>query len=403
MKNIKAVIGASLGDESKGKMTDYFCSQFTGDGLVIRYNSGAQAGHTVTFKDGTRHVFGHIGSGTYRNVPTYLSKFFVCNPILFFKELVNFKMMPVIYVDPESLITTPYDMLVNQILETMRGSKRHGSCGVGFNETIVRSLQPRYKLQYSELTDIDAVKKKLHLIRGEYLSIRFNDLGIDISANKAPFEIIMNNVILDKFIADCKSFQLLTHQRDVQIINDYQNVVFEGAQGLLLDQNNMEWFPHLTRSNIGLQNIIVLMEESGNDCLEAVYVTRCYTTRHGAGPLPRELPEKPYAGIEDKTNINNTWQGGLRFAYLDLNLLEKTISKDVRLAQDTSVRVNKSLAVSCLDQVGDGELKYYSNNELIQDEHTCMLYSLNKLIEPYVLYTSWGSTAEHIEQEKGNK
>lgn len=86
---IKVVIGSGFGDEGKGLMTDYFCSSFPRDESVlnVRFNGGAQAGHTVVTPYGLRHVFGHFGAGSFLpNVVTYLSSEFLVNPILFRKE-----------------------------------------------------------------------------------------------------------------------------------------------------------------------------------------------------------------------------------------------------------------------------------------------------------------------------
>lgn len=85
MKEVKVIIGANFGDEGKGLMTDYFCNKCDNP-IVVRFNSGAQAGHTVVTPDGNRHVFGHFGSGTFNNTPTFLSKYFVVNPLSFLKE-----------------------------------------------------------------------------------------------------------------------------------------------------------------------------------------------------------------------------------------------------------------------------------------------------------------------------
>ncbi len=62
----QVVIGAQFGDEGKGRVTDYYAAEVGGDGIVIRFNGGAQAGHTVVAPDGRRHVFSHIGSGALR-------------------------------------------------------------------------------------------------------------------------------------------------------------------------------------------------------------------------------------------------------------------------------------------------------------------------------------------------
>ena len=85
MKEIKVVIGSNWGDEGKGLFTDYFSSQHK-DGIVVRFNGGSQASHTVTTSDGNRHAFSHFCSGTLSGLPSYLSSFFIANPILFRKE-----------------------------------------------------------------------------------------------------------------------------------------------------------------------------------------------------------------------------------------------------------------------------------------------------------------------------
>ncbi len=142
-KTARVVIGAQFGDEGKGRVTDHYAAEVGGDGIVIRFNGGAQAGHTVVTPDGLRHVFSHVGSGAFAGAATFLSRFFVSNPILFLKEMAILAAKGVelrIYVDPHGPVTTPYDMMINQIVERERGGNRHGSCGVGFGETIERSL-----------------------------------------------------------------------------------------------------------------------------------------------------------------------------------------------------------------------------------------------------------------------
>ncbi|GAF82360.1 unnamed protein product, partial [marine sediment metagenome] len=132
------VIGATFGDEGKGLITHHLASRHGRDSIVVRFNGGAQAGHTVVTKNSKRHVFRHVGSGTFAGAATFLSQFFISNPILFLeelKELKNLKLKPKVYIDPESPITTPYDMMINQMAEEFRGNQRHGSCGVGFAET----------------------------------------------------------------------------------------------------------------------------------------------------------------------------------------------------------------------------------------------------------------------------
>lgn len=148
MKDIKIVIGANFGDCGKGLMTDYFSQK--PNSIVVCSNGGAQRGHTVTTPDGIRHVFHHFGSGTFNHASTYLSENFIVNPIIFkqeYDELMNLGYIPNVYINQNCMLTTPFDMMANQIIEENRGKNKHGSCGLGIFETI-----KRYK---AGVTDVD--------------------------------------------------------------------------------------------------------------------------------------------------------------------------------------------------------------------------------------------------------
>src|SRR5581483_6122621 len=179
MNKAIAVVGANFGDCGKGLVTDFLCARENAT-LVVRYNGGSQAGHTVLTPEGYRHVFSHFGSGTFLNVPTFLSHFVVVNPVLFHREFIDFEMLGsgakvCVYADLNCRVTTPVDMLINQALEDRRGHGRHGSCGVGFNETIERSMNPMYDLRFRDLRDPDA---RLEKIRDEWLPWRLKNLGL---------------------------------------------------------------------------------------------------------------------------------------------------------------------------------------------------------------------------------
>jgi adenylosuccinate synthase len=327
MKRARVVIGANFGDEGKGLVTDYLCAQ--GAGMVVRFNGGAQAGHTVVTPGGGRHVFRHFGSGTFLGVPTFLSQFFVCNPIVALREadeLIELKVHPELYAHPNCLVTTFADMIINQRREDALGDKRHGSVGVGFNETINRSTLPELKITMSDLWNDTPMEGKLKTICTKYAAYR---TGSEI---ERPDEMIHN------FIAMCKKFANAVNPLGISQCPD---PVFEGAQGLLLDQNNKEYYPHLTRSNTGMQNVRVLCDQAGIKDIEAYYVSRTYLTRHGAGKLPGEDPGLRY---EDNTNVSHAYQGKLRFAPLDVDALF------LREKQDMGSRDFKTVLTHC-DQV----------------------------------------------------
>lgn len=131
--------------------------------------------------------------------------------------------------------------------------------------------------------------------------------------------------------------------------SSFDHVIFEGAQGLRLDEFG-EDFPYVTRSRTGLTNVIEMLDATTwTRSPDVYYVTRPYLTRHGAGPLKNELPKAPYDAITDETNIPNMHQGSLRYAWLDLDVLASNIAKD--LAQKDPRDVRARLALTCLDQV----------------------------------------------------
>lgn len=307
----RVVIGANFGDEGKGLVTDYLCSQ--GAGIVVRFNGGSQAGHTVVTPDRERHVFRHFGSGTFCGVPTFLSQFFVCNPILFFeerKQLIDLGFHPETYAHPDCLITTYADMLINQAKEDSRGRKRHGSCGIGFHETLNRSQVPEIKITMSDLWNgAKQLPEQLDEICDKYAMFR---IGRRLDEPKWK----------ETFIECCEHFAQCVNPLGISQCKD---PVFEGAQGLLLDQDNKEFFPHVTHSHTGMNNVRILCSQAGIEDYEIYYVSRTYLTRHGAGPLPGE---DPALSFEDTTNHTTRYQGGLRFAPINPDALQKRCAAD---------------------------------------------------------------------------
>ena len=309
MKDIKIVIGANFGDEGKGLMTDYFSSN--PNTIVVCSNGGAQRGHTVFEPStGTRHVFHHFGSGTLKGADTYLPKYYILNPIVFnqeYEELSEYIENLKIYVNPACMITTPFDMMANQIKEQSRGNNRHGSCGTGIFETITRYKAGVTALNYD--------------IISEYYTEKFKKENIQLSKEWAATFYDKN--IFKMFIE--YDYPLMKQRSTIaydDILKEYNNIIFEAGQGLLLDQNNTAYFPHLTPSNTGIKNpaeIINSINWEEEIKVETCYVSRTYLTRHGAGPFKTECwKEEINHSIHDKTNEPNAWQGSLRYGFLNI-------------------------------------------------------------------------------------
>lgn len=327
MKNVKVVIGANFGDEGKGLMTDYFCSLAPEHERVlnVRFNGGAQAGHTVVTPDGRRHVFSHFGSGSFLpNVATYFGPDFIVNPILFRKEyeqLMALGVYPMVYCHPKCIFTMPQDMMVNQFIERRRGNERHGSCGVGIFETEMRNR----RLTRLEIGDFQSLNPNW-LIDISYYSFERVQKMVGFTLTDHEKALMNNQNIRAHYNQDLKFFMDHVILHDESLFKPYNYIVFEGAQGLMLDQNNLEYFPHLTPSNTGIDNVLPFLEEDID--AEICYVTRPYLTRHGNGRLDGEHTREQLGLKIDITNQENEWQGKLRYAPLDWEGMKERCIKD---------------------------------------------------------------------------
>lgn len=352
-----AVIGANFGDEGKGLATDALAADLMSRGLdpvVVRSNGGAQAGHTVETQ-GRRHVFHHVGAGAFTGARTHLSRFFVAHPALLLRELQELRPLlpaaPEITIDPAAQVTTPWDVLLNQAAEAARGAARHGSCGVGFGETLERVARG-HPITVADLAAPD-LADRLVAIRDGWVRSRLEALGLaDHPAVAAHRDALWSDAALAGFVQEARIFAaLLPARSDAEL--GAETVLFEGAQGLMLDMD-LGLMPHLTRSNTGLRNMITIAREAGIGEIRPLYMTRAYMTRHGAGPLLHEAGTLPWAEVTDPTNRQNDWQGALRLAPLDLAETARFIRADLAFADGSGVRVSPGVGVSCLDQVPGG-------------------------------------------------
>lgn len=347
MKLAQIIVGSGFGDEGKGLMTDYFCHFFKSyDPIVIRYNGGAQAGHTVVTPSNKRHVFSHFGSGSLLNRPTFLSKEFIVNPILYLRErkIIN---TPVVYVHPNARVTTPYDMLLNQIIENHR-TQKHGSCGVGIYETILRHQSipitveslPILESSYQNYCKImDSIK--------EYAYNRLSSLDIEVTND---IKELFNLEVKYRFFNDMSLFA-----NDIVMIKSPKDLtdmyIFEGAQGLLLSEKHSDG-PHLTPSDPGIHTPLSMCDEIGVKHATVCYVTRCYTTRHGNGPLTNEKTlDEMGLKVDNETNITNEYQGHFRYAPLMVEDIQNAMYKDFSQSLNFNMHVNKQLAITCVDQL----------------------------------------------------
>ena len=346
---LRAVIGANYGDEGKGLVTDYLASCDIGKGkkvIVVCNNGGAQRGHTVVRNDGRRHVFHHFGSGTLAGASSYLSPHFIVAPMAFMMELKQLRETTPVYVDYHCRVTTPYELIMNLILEESRGNGRHGSCGMGIWETVKGYRDNDEYLTYGQISNeyqTTSIESELGYRRETF----FKNLEKYIMDGEAKEEVanrwvnVLNDFPMQNYINAFKSMKLICKTVNGYLfLKNYDSVIVENGQGLLLnsDKNNV----HTTPSYTGMTNIAQIEAVCGVEC-EPVYVTRTYLTRHGAG----DFDEVPMAELgitqADKTNQPNPHQGTLRYGILQPDVLK-------RIENDAGKRT-KSLFITHANEV----------------------------------------------------
>lgn len=357
VRDVKIVTGASYGDEGKGLMTAYFCSEAGGKCLNICHNGGAQRGHTVAVGN-RRHIFHHMGSGSFFGADTYFTEDFILNPMIFSEEVSELSGIPEnirLCRHPDCRWSTPYDMIANQIIEEKRWDKRHGSCGVGIWETVLRYMKtsPPTANEFLKMTE----SERHEFLAGvrKYFLARLAEKGIKNIPGKW-YEIFYGSGTEEHFIMDMKMMTESIILADEGISEGYDRLVFEGGQGLLLSEKMAVEYgsdSHTTPSLTGYENPVKFLRKINfTGDTEVCYVTRTYLTRHGAGPFPGECdPEEIAPGLTDLTNIPNPHQGTIRYGRHDIDSLNRRISDDFSGYKDFPGAVC-SAAVTHLNETG---------------------------------------------------
>ena len=332
----KIVVGLAFGDEGKGLTTSFLSEKADPNSIVIRHNGGQQAGHTVEY-NGRRHVFSQLGSGTLQGLPTYFTSDCTFYPPSFFREYLLLKdLSPVITIHPMTKITLPIDIDFNRAQEDTRGTKRHGSVGMGFGQTIARN-EAHYTLYAKDLLYPIVAREKIKSIyKNYYLAPLSAESLEDIENFLKTVERVLSIIKVEDL--------------DRIMSTNYSSVIYETSQGVLLDQFH-GFFPNVTRSNTTSKNAIEHIKRGNgryhSHNTEVYYITRTYQTRHGNGFMSNEN-SKPLTlkNNENETNQSHSYQGEFRTSPLDVELLKYAIQSDMQYSAITS----KNLVITCLDQ-----------------------------------------------------
>jgi adenylosuccinate synthase len=380
------IIDLGFGDSGKGTVVD-FLTRYTGAKLVVRFNGGAQAGHNVVTNDGKHHTFSQFGSGSLvPGVKTVLSQDVAIHPIALQAEAKHLESLGVtnpmdnMIIHENCLVTTPYHQALNCIRELSKGANRHGSCGVGFGETIRYSQNGRGTVE--DMTVIRAkdllayngasplLRMKLQLLRNkirdevaEIPTLETQSFEDKITLNKWLDVLALYSnvdVIAELMSAAINPNNVWSTSMIAPLINGTEVVIFEGAQGVLIDEN-WGFAPYNTWSTTTGKNILNVAPFLKNK-LHMIGVTRAYPTRHGPGPFPTFNLARTSA-LQDEHNPANKWQGAIRTGYFDSSLLRYAL--DV-CYEDLPI---DGLVITHLDQIDQGGIWSYSDEYFSKDHH----------------------------------
>lgn len=380
MKQAFLTVDLTFGDAGKGSTVD-FLTRHNNAHTVIRFNGGAQAGHRVVepksaaWPDGREHVFSQFGSGTLAGAATHLSRFMLVEPLGMQVEAAHLQSLGITNpfgqttIDENALVTTPFHAAVNRLKELARGNGRHGSCGLGIGETMADYLAHGDQVLFvRDLGKPDVLREKLHFLqqvgREKVLGLDFPPpnlpqrerdqtplpmggagRGFPNEQIQAESELLTDpdeiHYLVEEYGRFAQIAQIVPSSYLSTLLNRPGSVVFEAAQGVLLD----EWVgfhPHTTWSTTTLANAETLLREASyTGKTTRIGLTRAYATRHGAGPFVTENKALTQQ-LPDARNGNHPWQQSFRCGWLDLVKLRYALEAVGKLDY---------LAVSCLDRV----------------------------------------------------
>ena len=276
------VIGAQWGDEGKGKITDLLSRSAD---VVVRYQGGVNAGHTIVV-DGQVLKLHLIPSGIlYPDTVCLIGSGTVVDPKVMLGEL---DMLLGLGIDVSGLklastahVTMPYHRLLDQAMEQRRGDRRIGTTGRGIGPTYADKSE-RNGIRVLDLLDRDRLRERLEGPLAQKNELLQTIYGLEpLDAEAVITEYAAYGERLAPHVVDCtRAIHEAARAR--------QNILFEGAQGTLLDLDHGT-YPYVTSSN----------PVSGGACIGAgvgptlidrvIGVAKAYTTRVGEGPFPTEL------------------------------------------------------------------------------------------------------------------
>lgn len=343
-RRLTAVLDLGFGDAGKGTTVDWLAAS-AAHPLIVRHHGGGQAGHRVVTPDGRAHVFAQFGAGLFHpDARSLLGPEMIVHPLAWRVELDHLDAAGVpcparrSFVHADCRLTTPMLEALGRLREVARGSSRHGTCGMGVGETVAASLRGHVL----RVRDVGGLADLRRWFRAHHQAIRDEARPLwqrvearepEPSHGGRTRERVARDAwtdLSDPAWADECALAFRDWRDRVQVVDEADahrmaiasdHVVFEGAQGVLLDETH-GLRPHTTWSDCTDLSARRAAAALGLDAadLRILGVTRTYATRHGEGPFPSECPTLT-ARWRDAANGDGPWQGVFRIGALDEVLL----------------------------------------------------------------------------------
>jgi len=281
-KNV-VVLGSQWGDEGKGKIVDLLTDRAA---AVVRFQGGHNAGHTLVIGD-KKTVLHLVPSGILRdNVMCLIGNGVVLSPSALFEEIEMLEKEGVpasqrLKISEACPLIMPYHIALDQAREIARGNKAIGTTGRGIGPAYEDKVSRR-GLRVGDLLDVGAFTEKLKGVM-EYHN---HALVHYFKATAVDYQTVLDEIMgmrerIVSMIADIPA--TLYNLR-----KDGANIMFEGAQGTLLDIDQGT-YPYVTSSNCTAGGACTGSGVGPRDLDYILGITKAYTTRVGAGPFPTEL------------------------------------------------------------------------------------------------------------------
>ena len=335
------VLGAQWGDEGKGKITDNLSSRCD---AVVRFQGGHNAGHTIVAED-KKVVLHAIPSGILRpGCMSIIGHGVVLDPEAFIQELDGLK--GVVDVTPHALKISSHCSVIishNRILDAARESQ--GSVKIG---TTRKGIGPAYEdkiarqgIKLRDLMDKAVLKEKLQQNLVEKQVLLKHLYGVSSPSLSEELERLYQlGRRIAPFLVD--TFTLLD-----QLSEQGKKILFEGAQGVLLDIDYGS-YPFVTSSSTSLGGVLTGAGMGSYGVQEVLGVAKAYTTRVGEGPFPTELKGCVGEAIQKKgCEFGATTGRRRRCGWIDLPLLKYA----VKASQLTSLALTKVDVLAGLDSI----------------------------------------------------